>query len=152
MRTIAGWLTVIVALLSSGSLMAHHSIANFDTEKAVRVKGTIVRVHEINPHSFIYLDAKEPDGQTRRWAIEGPSNFQIKRRGFSMELLKPGTVIEVCGYVPREATIWQIASADSAASMAGRLLNAEMMVLPDGKEISWGDYHVHKCFPPGYRD
>jgi hypothetical protein len=49
--------------------------------------------------------------------------------------------------------IWQIASADPSAassspvqSTAGRLLNAELLVMPDGPEQSWGDYGVHKCF------
>jgi hypothetical protein len=49
--------------------------------------------------------------------------------------------------------MWQIASADpGAVSLAGRLLNAELLVLPDRREQSWGDYGAHRCFPPGYRD
>jgi hypothetical protein len=55
--------------------------------------------------------------------------------------------------VPKEAIVWQIASADpGAASPAGRLINAETLVMPDGKEHSWGDYGVHKCFEPGFKD
>lgn len=148
-----GWLAVVVALVSAGSLLAHHSLTNFDTTKAVRVKGTVFQFHQINPHSFIFLDEKGADGQTRRWAVEGPAILQLTRRGFDKNVLKPGDVVEVCGYVPKEATIWQIASADaSTASPAGRLINAEMMVMPDGKQQSWGDYGVHKCFEPGYTD
>ena len=68
-------------------------------------------------------------------------------------LVKPGDVIEVCGYQPKEATIWQITSADPAAiSLAGRLITAEVIVLPDGKVQPWEDYGFHLCFPPGYRD
>jgi hypothetical protein len=148
-----GWLAVLGALVSAGSLLAHHSLANYDTTKAVRVKGTIFQFQQINPHSFIFLDEKGADGQTHRWAVEGPAVLQLKRSGFAKDVLKPGDVIEVCGYAPKEALIWQIASADTGTtSPSGRLINAELLVMPDGKQQSWGDYGVHKCFAPGYTD
>jgi hypothetical protein len=150
-KMMTGWLAVL-ALVSAGTALAHHSLANHDTTKAVRVKGTIVQFHPINPHSFIYLEEKGTDGQIRRWAVEGPSVVQLARRSLE-KVVKPGDVIEVCGYTPKEALMWQIASADSGAvSLAGRLITAELIVMPDGKVQSWGDYGFHLCFPPGYRD
>jgi Family of unknown function (DUF6152) len=144
-----GWLAVLIAFASAGSLLAHHSLTNFDTTKAVRVKGTVVRFQQINPHSFIFLDETSADGQTRRWAIEGPSLLQLSRRSLTKDIVKPGDVIEVCGYVPKETTIWQIASADPAAvNIAGRLINAELLVTPDGQEQDWGGYGVRKCYAP----
>ena len=152
-KLLAGWLIVVAALVSGEPIAAHHSLANFDTTTPIRLKGTIVRFHEINPHSFLYIEVTGEDGQVRRWAVEGPPIRQIGRMGFATDALKPGTVIEVCGYAPKENTVWQIAStAPGAVSMAGRLLDAEMLVLAEGKEQSWGDYGVHKCFSPGYRD
>jgi hypothetical protein len=150
---VTGWV-VLLAIVPAGSLLAHHSLADFDTTKPVRVKGTVVQVQLINPHSFIFLDEQGPDGRSRRWAIEGPSIFQLTRQGRAKDVVKPGDLVEVCGYAPREAIVWQIASPDHAAaqSIAGRLLNAELLVMPDGREQSWGDYHVHKCFPPANSD
>ena len=148
-----GWLALLAFLVPAGSLLAHHSLANFDTDVAVRVKGTIVQIHYINPHSFIFLEQKGTGGEIRRWAAEGPSFFQLNRGGFAKDTLKPGDVVEVCGYVPKEPIVWQIASADpSATSLSGRLINAETLVMPDGQERNWGDYGVHKCFAPGYKD
>ena len=147
------WLAALAALLSSASLLAHHSLANYDTTKAVRVKGTIVQFQQINPHSFIFLEEKAPDGQTRRWAAEGPSVIQLSRTNFAKDVLKPGDVVEVCGYLPKEALMWQIANADATkVSPAGRLINAESLVMPDGVQRSWGDYGIHKCFAAGYTD
>ena len=152
-KTTTGVLALLLAFGSAGSLSAHHSLANFDTTQAVRVKGTIVEFHQINPHSFIFVDEKGADGKTRRWAIEGPAIRQLLRGGFAQDALKAGDVVEICGYLPKEATIWQIANRDARAqSVSGRLLNAEMIVMPDGREQRWGDYHFHKCFPPGYSD
>jgi len=152
-KTTTGRLAVMVALASAGSLLAHHSLANYDTTKAVRVKGTIVRFHQINPHSFIFLDEKSTDGQIHHWAVEGPSSLQLNRTAFAKDVLNTGDVVEVCGYLPKEVIMWQIASPDSGSkSPAGRLINAEVLVMPDGKQHSWGDYGVHKCFAPGFAD
>ena len=147
------WLAVLVVLMSAGAGLAHHSLANHETTKAIRVKGTIAQFHAINPHSFIYLEEKNAEGQMiRRWAVEGPGATLLARRSLN-KVVKPGDVIEVCGYAPKEALMWQIASADpGATSLAGRLITAELIVLPEGKVQEWEDYGFHHCFPPGYRD
>jgi hypothetical protein len=144
---------VVLVIASAGSLTAHHSLANHDTTTAVRVKGTVIEFHPINPHSFIILEETSAEGGRQRWAIEGPAGFQLTRRGVASDVLKPGDVIAVCGYMPKERTIWQIASASrDAVSLAGRLITAELLVMPDGREQSWGDYGFHRCFAQEYRD
>jgi hypothetical protein len=146
-------LAILVAFVLTGSARAHHSLASYDTTQAVRIKGTVVEFHRINPHSFVFLEQQPTDGPMRRWAVEGPSGFQLNRKAFPKDGLKPGDVVEVCGYVPKEPIMWQIASADPGArSLSGRLINGETMVMPDGHEQSWGDYGAHKCFAAGYRD
>jgi len=150
-QMMTSWLTVLMALASTAPVLAHHSLANHDTSKAVRVKGTVVQVNLISPHSFFYLEEKTPEGQIRRWAVEGPAGAQLQRRGISTDFLKLGAVIEVCGYVPKESTIWQIANP-SGVSLAGRLITAELLVLSDGREQGWGGYGINKCFAEGSRD
>jgi hypothetical protein len=153
MRQHVAWLAILVAFASTGSARAHHSLANYDTTQAVRIKGTVVAFHRINPHSFVFLEQHPADGPMRRWAVEGPSGIQLNRRGFPADGLKPGDLVEICGYLPKEAITWQIASPDAGAvSLAGRLINGETMVMPDGHEQSWGDYGVHKCFAAEYKD
>ena len=151
-RLVTASFAVLASLVPAASLLAHHSLANYDTTTAVHVKGTVVQVHAINPHSIIFLDETRPDGTSRRWAIEGPALRQFDRLGFAKDALKPGDVIDVCGYLPKEPIVWQIADADAGTSAAGRLLNGETMTMPDGHERSWGDYGVHKCFESGYTD
>jgi Family of unknown function (DUF6152) len=145
-------IAVLLSLVPAVSLVAHHSLANYDTSTAVRVKGTILQLHLINPHSIVYVEEKMAEGQVRRWAVEGPSIVQLRRQGLE-KALKPGDEIQVCGYVPKEALMWQVISPDSTrASLWGRLINAELLVMPDGRQQSWGDYGAHKCFAPGYHD
>ena len=152
-----GWLAALAVLALAGSLQAHHSLASFDTTKPFRVKGKVVKVHQINPHSFIYLEQTGRDGKVQRWAVEGPGLRMLSRtlseKGLANDFLKYGDVIEACGYLPKENTIWQIVEPNTTrASLSGRLLNGEVIVMPDGKEMSWGDYGVHKCFAREYAD
>ena len=145
-------LAALMTMMPAASVLAHHSLANYDTTTAVRVKGTIVKLHLINPHSILYLEERSSDGAIQRWAVEGPAVPQLARRGFATDTLKAGDVVEVCGYLPKERTIWQVANPDGGASLAGRLLNGEMLVMADGRQQSWGDYGVHKCFGAEFRD
>jgi len=146
------WLAVAVTLASVGSLLAHHSLGNFDTTKAVHVKGTIVQFNMINPHSFMFIEEKISNEYPRRWAVEGPSVVQLDRSGITKDTFKVGDVVEVCGYLPRENIVWQIAKPEDSASLSGRLINAETLIMPDGKRRGWGDYGFHKCFEAGYSD
>ena len=107
-----GWLAVLMALVPAGSVLAHHSLASFDTTKAVRVKGTILRFHEINPHTFIYLEATGRGRIGTSVGRRGTLGRSTQANGFATDVLKPGTVVEVCGYLPKEPIVWQIASAD----------------------------------------
>ena len=61
--------TVVLAVVSAESLTAHHSLANHETTTAVRVKGTVIRFHRINPHSFIVLEEINAAGERQRWAL-----------------------------------------------------------------------------------
>jgi len=152
-RTLTGWVTALITVVPAASLLAHHSLANYDTTTAVRIKGTVVAVHHVNPHSMLFLDERSADGTMRRWAVEGPSVLNLTRRGVAKDFLKPGDIVEACGYLPKERTVWQMGSTDPAVqSIAGRLINGEMLVMPDGRQQSWGDYGVHKCFAPEYTD
>jgi hypothetical protein len=150
---ITGPLAAIAACLAALPLQAHHSLANYDTTTAVRLTGVIVEIQLINPHSIVFIDASDAGGQRHRWALEGPSVLQLKRTGFAQDALKPGDVVGVCGYLPKETIVWQMGSTDpSVRSTSGRLLNAEVLTMPDGRQRNWGDYGVHRCFEPGYRD
>jgi hypothetical protein len=153
-KMIAGGTAAVLVLVATGSLLAHHSLARFDTTTAVRVKGVVVQLVVVNPHAVLYVDEKLTDGQTRRWAVEGPGAFQLARRGIGVELFKVGDVVEACGYTLRDefdvprTTSTELGSSSpnpTSKSISGRVLAGEDLVMPDGKKRSWGDYGHHKC-------
>ena len=103
---------------------AHHSFAaEFDATKPVKLQGTVTKMEWINPHSWIHIDVKNPDGTVTNWMIEGGSPNSLLRRGFTKHSLVPGTEIVVEGY-----------QAKDGANRA----NGRDLTFPDGKKLFIG--------------
>jgi hypothetical protein len=86
-------------MLSTAAAWAHHSFAaEFDIAKPVTLTGTVTQMEWINPHAWIHIDVKGPDGKTTSWMVEGGSPNILLRRGFTKHSLETGTEIVITGY------------------------------------------------------
>ena len=81
------------------SVSAHHAFAaEFDAKKPVNFKGTVTKMEWINPHTWLHVDVKKPDGTVENWAIEAGTPNVLFRRGFTKESLLPGTEVVISDY------------------------------------------------------
>ena len=84
-------------------VLAHHSFAaEYDASKAVKMTGTVTQMEWINPHAWIHIDVKKPDGKVESWMVEAGAPNALLRRGFNKQSLLPGTVITVEGYQAKD--------------------------------------------------
>lgn len=93
----------IALFLSAAPIRAHHAFsAEFDVSKPVKLRGKIVKIELINPHSWIHIDVVGTDGQVVTWMIEGGSPNALIRQGITKNSLPIGTELLVDGYQAKD--------------------------------------------------
>ena len=114
----------VFAVLAALPLAAHHAFsAEFDAAKPIHLTGTVTKMEWINPHAWIHIDVKKPDGTVEKWMIEGGTPNTLLRRGFTKNSVLPGTVIVVDGYQAKDG------------SLKG---NGRDLTFPDGRKLFLG--------------
>jgi hypothetical protein len=84
---------VAASLLTAVAAQAHHSFAMFDRNTEIVKSGTVVRWAFNNPHSWLYLNVKNPDGSETLWSFEGASPTGLIQRGITGDTFKPGASV-----------------------------------------------------------
>ena len=99
-KTLLGLVVSLALLAHAMPASAHHSFAAaYDTTNSITVKGVIVQVRLENPHSWFFLDVKNPTtGEVTRWAFEAGTPGGMIRNGFKPDLIKKGSVVTIKGF------------------------------------------------------
>jgi len=116
----AGLAIVIAAM----PVRAHHAFAaEFDAKRPIKLQGTVAKMEWINPHTWIHIDVKRPNGKVERWMIEGGPPNALYRRGFTRDSLPIGIEIVVEGFQAKDG------------SMRG---NGRDLTFPNGRKLFLG--------------
>ena len=81
------------------------------------------KIEWINPHSFIYIDVKSPDGTVANWAVEFGAPNALIRRGARKTDFPVGGEVTVNGYRAKSGNL---------------VIAAATVKLPDGRDFFAG--------------
>jgi hypothetical protein len=119
-RTIA--ILVLIVGVASALLSAHHAASvAYLVDKEITVQGVVTEVKWENPHTWVYVEAKDASGKVVKWSFEGAVPNQLYRRGVTPAVLKPGVRVTIKAHPAR-----------NASANAGELTE---IIGPDGKPI-----------------
>jgi Family of unknown function (DUF6152) len=93
-------------LFATTPVAGHHAFgAEFDPDAPIRLQGKVVKLEWVNPHAWIHIEVKKPDGTTEVWMVEGGTPNTLLRRGLTRESLKYGTELIVDGYQTKDHSL-----------------------------------------------
>jgi hypothetical protein len=116
---------VAALLVAALPAAAHHAFGGeFDANRPVLLKGKLVKVEWVNPHSWIHVEVTNARGEKEVWMVEGGSPNSLLRRGVTKDSLKIGTEVVVDGYQARDHTLLRA--------------NGRNVTLTDGKKLFLG--------------
>ena len=111
-------------ILAAVPAWAHHAFAaEFDAKRPVHLEGVVTKVELINPHSWVHIDVKNPDGTVTNWMVEAGSPNVLLRRGFNKTTVAVGTPVVVEGYQSKDGSL---------------RANGRDISLPDGRKLFLG--------------
>jgi hypothetical protein len=114
----------VLLVLATVPVWAHHAFAaEFDSKQPVKFKGVVTKMEWTNPHVWIHVDVKQPDGTIEKWSIEAGTPNVLFRRGFTKQALLPGTEILIDGYRSKDGS---------------HRANGRDLTLPDGRTLFLG--------------
>lgn len=82
-------------LAMTQNVSAHHSFAMFDAAKEQIVIGRVQRWAFNNPHTWLYIEVEDDQGNSQTWGFEGAAQVHAMRQGVNGTTFTPGEMVKV---------------------------------------------------------
>jgi len=93
---------VLAGVAAAPLAMAHHGFGTFVMDVDIEITGTVTGLDFVNPHSWLYLDVVDENGQTVAMRCEMRSANTLRRSGWTPDLFPIGKKITITGSPDRD--------------------------------------------------
>lgn len=97
-------LTAICVIALALPAWAHHSHNGYEVTVWTDMEGTVSELHLIVPHSWLYLDVEDDNGEAVTWALEAAGPNRMIQNGAKREDVQVGDRIKVRCHVLRDGS------------------------------------------------
>lgn len=94
-KTIFGFVFFVSFVCFVVPTFAHHSFAMFDYNKDVTITGEVKELKWINPHIHLFVNVPDGKGGMTEWDVEGGTPGNLRRTGWSRDVIKRGDKVSV---------------------------------------------------------
>lgn len=125
MRITVSLVVAAIGLMAAAvPVWAHHAFASeFDAKRPVKFTGVVTKMEWINPHAWMHVEVKRPNGKVEQWMIEAGTPNMLFRRGINKTSVKPGMEVVVDGYQAKDGSF---------------RANGRDLTLPNGQKLFLG--------------
>ena len=88
-------ITVLALAVGAVPAFAHHSAAMFDHTKKITLEGNVKEFQYTNPHSWLQVMGKGPDGKVQLWGFEAEGPSTLLRAGIKASTFKAGDKVTI---------------------------------------------------------
>jgi hypothetical protein len=108
------WLvTLLLAAIWCSAAIAHHTFDGiYDSDKTVRMTGTVREFLFIHPHPFLVVEIRNAAGARETWRAEMDNRSELEDIGMKANTFRPGDQVTVSGSPGRSQRfimyLWQL--------------------------------------------
>ncbi len=97
-------ISLLLCLLAFPALAHHSFLSIYDQDSIVTIEGVVTEVWFENPHSRVYVESTDTDGNKVLWESETYPRNILVRRGWNHNDLEAGDVVILTGRQARNGT------------------------------------------------
>ena len=88
-------LAAVCAVTFAIPVWAHHSHVNYAVSDFTFLEGTVTEILYLNPHSWVYLEVEDANGESAVWSLEATGPRGLEGNGITREDVKVGDAVTV---------------------------------------------------------
>jgi hypothetical protein len=98
--------------------------ATYDDEHQIKFSGPVTRIDWTNPHAFLFVNVRDPDGILTNWAVEIGNPLDLERDGWKRSAIHIGDLVNVEGILARGQKRQTFAKSVTLARTNAKLFTA----------------------------